>query len=163
MIVVVLIGLVGMLHHQSANVRDLQRQVAEANAKFADKSRTGTLDLQAKCAEQARKDFADWGYNGKDKLADFVSHYNPKFDRCFIHIQYTYGTEPLWTSRVVYDAFERKGYGKYLWHTDKVRKFWEVPPVECEVPLPTGDNKTCHSDEEFTELIKVYMGEGDLH
>jgi|SRR5271167_1851800 len=93
----------------------------------------------------------------KGKVADYESHYSAKVDKCFIHIQDTSGTEPRWTSQTVFDAFEGKGYGVYVWHNDRAKKYWEVPPVECEVTQPSGDKRACHSDDEFTEMVKLYM------
>lgn len=118
-----------------------------------------TLDQQAKCAARARKDFDDWSYSVKEG-ADFVSHYNPNLDRCFVQFQHTVGAaqaNPLWFYRELFDAFEGKMYAKYAWKTEKDKKYWDVPPAWCEVTFPNGSKQTCHSDDEFMEMVKVYM------
>jgi hypothetical protein len=61
------------------------------------------------------------------------------------------------TSKNLYDAFEGKEYASYIWSTQKDKKFWEVPPLRCKITLPSGQEKTCHSTEEFDELVKQYM------
>jgi hypothetical protein len=122
--------------------------------------KSDTLDEQAKCATQARKDFEDWSYSAREG-ADFVSHYNPSLDRCFVQFQYTRGATAggrIWFFRTVFDAFEGKEYASYSWLSEKDKKFWEVPPKTCEVTLPSGDKKRCQSDDEFMQIVKVYMG-----
>ena len=64
----------------------------------------------------------------------------------------------IWTHRTVFDPFEEKVYGDYHWHTDPVKKYWEVPPFQCKVVLLIGDDHICKSDDEFKDLIKTYMG-----
>ena len=115
------------------------------------------LDLQAKCSEQARKAFADLGYS-KNDVASYENHYNAKLDKCFIHVRHdarTPGT--IWTNRDLFDAFEGKVYGTYMLHTNKVKKYWEVSELKCKVTLPSREKKDCRSEDEFTELAKVYM------
>jgi hypothetical protein len=63
----------------------------------------------------------------------------------------------IWTYLDVRDAFEGKRYGTYVWHTETSKKYLVVPPFTCEVTLPTGEQKACHSMDEFEELVKVYM------
>lgn len=158
-LVIVLIALAVMLRTQSTKIGDLQRQIHDLDAQLAEKAKADTLDLQAKCSEQARKAFADLEIPKNEKnVASYENHYNAKLNKCFIHVEhhaYTPGT--IWTHRHVFDAFEGKVYGAYMWHTDKVKKYWEVPPIKCEVTLPSGEKKDCHSNDEFTELVKVYM------
>lgn len=167
MLLVGLAVLAIILQRQSASVQELRRQVAQLDKKLLEPTATpnkssGTLDEQRKCAEQARKDFKDWGYTENRKLADFVSHYDSTADKCFMQIKYTYGSEPIWTERAVFDAFEGKVYARYVWHTEKDKKYWEVSPVHCEVSLGSGDKVQCHSETEFDDEIKRYMGTGEM-
>ena len=37
------------------------------------------------------------------------------------------------------------------------KKYWEVPPLQCQVVLPSGEEQRCKSDDEFKDLIKLYM------
>jgi hypothetical protein len=98
------------------------------------------------------------GYKPKD-LAGYENHYNSKLNKCFIMVQNTDATysPTIWTHKSLLDAYEGKAYGEYSWHTVKNKKYWEVPPFMCKVVLPTGEDHFCKSDEEFEELIKVYM------
>ncbi len=114
-----------------------------------------TLDQQGKCAVQARKDFEDWSYSAKYN-ADFVSHYSPTLDRCFVQFQYSI-MNTGWFYRQLFDAFGGKMYADYAWRAEKDKKYWEVAPAWCTVTLPSGDKRTCHSDEEFLDMVKVYM------
>jgi hypothetical protein len=154
-LIIALVALAGMLRTQSTNNEDLQREIRDLNAKLAEKAKTDTLDLRAKCWEQARKAFADRGYSkDENHVACYEDHYNAKLDKCFIHVyRATHIPGTVWEGRDVFDAFEGKEYGTYMWRTGKDKK----PTIDCEVTLPSGQRKDCHSEDEFRELAKVYM------
>ncbi|HVO11065.1 MAG TPA: hypothetical protein VMX54_10040 [Vicinamibacteria bacterium] len=145
---------------QSGRIAALERSVAVLSGKLEEGRNKTSLELQAKCAEQARKTFQQEGYD-KRQMADYTNHYSSPISRCFVEIRNTrvYG-DTTWTYRYVVDAFEGKEYGTYMWHTEKGKKYWEVPPFQCEATLPSGEKKQCHSDDEFTELVKPYMEGG---
>ncbi len=115
--------------------------------------KTASLDLQEKCARQSQAAFRRDGFE-KEQLASFSNHYSEKLNRCFVQYDSTKGNL---VSKVVSDAFEGKVYGSYMWRADKVKKYWEVPPIQCTVTLPSGEEKTCHSSDEFDSLVKEYM------
>lgn len=140
-------------------IEDLRPQIADLNAKFADKSKTDMLGLEARCAEQASKIFADLGYK-RTELNRYESHYNGTLNKCFIRTvsQDSYTVpDAIFAYQNVLDAFELKQLGSYAWRGNKRRKLGEVRPFVCEVTLPSGDKRACHSDGEFTELVKLYM------
>ena len=159
---VAVVAMAALFGSQSASIRALEQAVQKLNVKVAEKTTTAGLELQAKCSEQARKAFADLGYT-KNQIVGYENHYSSQVNKCFIHVQNTdTKVEPgtIWTYRNVFDAFEGKGYGTYAWHTEKDKKYWEVPPFQCEVTLMSGEKKLCQSDAEFTELVKIYMEGG---
>ena len=93
-------------------------------------------------------------------MTGFTNHYNEKLNRCFMLVEETdVKSDPgtIWTNKTLLDAFEGKELATYSWHSDKVKKYWQVPPFQCEVTLPSGEKKICNSGAEFDELIKVYM------
>jgi hypothetical protein len=137
-------------------IAELKRQVAELTAKLAEKTKSSTLDLQAKCADRAYKDFVEWGYKARDN-PDFVGNYNAKLDRCFVQFQHTIAGGFFW--RELFDAYSGKEYGEYGWQRDEQKKYWEVPPFVCHVTPLSGEEIFCKSDDEFQELAKVYMGD----
>lgn len=113
-----------------------------------------SLDLQEKCAKQAQTAFDKMSFQDR-KLASFLNHYNVKMNRCFIETeQYMIpgGPDTFWTYKFVTDAYEGKDFGSYVWHTDKVKKYWEVPSFQCQVTLPSGEEKLCESSDEFDDL-----------
>ena len=61
----------------------------------------------------------------------------------------------IWVSRNVYDAFELKEFGTYLRHMEKGKR-----DVDQCATLPSGEEHLCHSENEFTQLVKVYMDPG---
>jgi hypothetical protein len=145
---------------QLIRLGELERAVDGLKASKAPESPMEMLELQAQCSAQARKEFEYEGLAKKD-MAGYESHYSPELKRCFVATSLTDAkTNPkvIWTTRSVYDAFEGKEYATYMWHTVEDKKYWEVPPFQCEVTLPSGEKKICHSDDEFSELIRPYMG-----
>ena len=96
-----------------------------------------------------------------NNMASFVNHYNAKLNTCFVQVDSMDISNPkvIWTHRVVSDAFEGKSYGQYDWHTEKDKKYWDVPPFHCSVVSLGGEEQTCTSDDEFKNLVKVYMGD----
>jgi len=136
-------------------IADLNAKVADLNAKLAEKSKASTIEQQAKCAERAYKDFDDWGFKVKEN-ADVVSHYNHTLDRCFVQFQNT-AARMMFTSINLFDAYGGKQYGEYEWKKDEHKSDWEVAPFVCSVTPPSGKEKYCHSDDEYKEMVRVYL------
>ena len=155
---IALIILVGIMRTQSNNILDLQGDIRDLNARLAERSKAD--EVQAKCAEQARKVFNDSQYS-KREFAAYENHYTAKLDKCVMRVLHTDAHTTrgklIWTYLNVLDAFEGKQYGTYAWYSETNKKYLVVPPFTCEVTLPTGEQKTCHSMDEFEELVKVYM------
>jgi hypothetical protein len=140
-------------------IAQLEKQNRELTAKLEALGKSKTLDLQEQCAKQAEEVFK-FGKWDKESLADYTNHYNATLNKCFIEIQSMDAkTAPpdIFTNKTVSDAFEGKGYGEYMWKSDRVKKYWEVPPLQCRVTLPSGEERFCHSSDEFDQLIKQYM------
>ena len=151
-----------VVFRQNAAIRDQQKALTDLRAQVAatqNKPQTNTLDLQEKCARQAQEAFKRDGFEG-EKGALFSNHYNEKLNKCFVQIESSdWKTAPgtVFTNKVLSDAFEGKVYAEYMWHSDKVKKYWEVPPLQCSVTLLSGEEKSCRSSDEFDALVKVYM------
>jgi seryl-tRNA synthetase len=159
LLLMVCVGLGLLAYWQATALREQRQQVQQLNAKLESVSKTATLDLQEKCAKQAREEFHSLGWD-KHELADVSNHYNAKLNKCFMQIQDTDAKSvrgTIVTSTTVADAFEGKVYATYIWSTQKNKKYWEVPPLECKVTLLSGEEKICHSSDEFDELVKQYM------
>jgi hypothetical protein len=155
-----LIALAVFAYRQNREIDLQQAEIARLTSEVTTtKQRTpasAPLDLQAKCADQARKVFRDLGYK-PDGPAAFENHFNVKLNRCFMQIENT--TPQGNVNRNVLDAFEGKEYGTYMWQPQEGKKYWQVPPFMCDVVSTTGEAVTCHSDEEFKSLIRVYLEE----
>jgi hypothetical protein len=139
------------------------RIIAELRSKQAAIDEEPSLELQSRCASAAKNFFDRFGYT-PDQNADYTNHYNPKLRKCFIAIktgQWQKATETMLTSQAVFDAVEGKAYGEYVWKSDKIKKFWEVPPLECDGTDADGNKATCHSDSEFETLMSNYMDIND--
>ena len=131
-----------------------------------------TLDQQAKCGSEAERAFTRQGYitdgvtrsatdpNGDYALmAVYQSHYNPQLNRCFMLLKTTgaghknVGDE----NDFLVDANENRIYAEYTWIPQEGKKYWEVPPVDCQL-MPSLTEKTeCHSEGEFMAFVARYM------
>jgi len=155
---IALLVLVGIMRTQSSNIQQLQREIGDLNARVAESSKI--RQAQSNCAEQARKAFDGLAYS-RHEFAAYESHYSAGLNKCIVRVLHTdVGTargKVLWMYVNVLDAYDGKPYGTYAWHTETSKKFVVVPPVTCEVMLPTGEEKTCQSMDEFQELTSVYM------
>ena len=128
-------------------------------------AQTASLQEQGLCAKQARVAFQDWKGDATDQklgtktvFQDYQNHFSPKFNRCFILIDYMYqmGPEHV-TSATLMDAFERRIYATYSWSTEKDKKFWEVAPTICELMPTSQQTKHCSSKDEFDAFVAAYM------
>ena len=154
-VLVVIVGMLAWLYRsQSLLISDQSRQIQDLVTKSQS---VATLETQERCARQSHAQFTQLGWE-KEPSAEFESHYNTKMGKCFMSIMNTDSkTSTIWDHRTVMDAFEGKVFGAYSWHTDPVKKYWEVAPVICEVTLPSGEKQLCKSEDEFQELVKIYM------
>jgi len=145
--------LAGIIHSQSVKISALQNRTAEVKTPPP----TASMELQSQCAKQAAIAFKQSGWS-TEKLADSTNHYNTRLGKCFVEItNTTIENGHPGHSAIVSDAFEGKVYGSYEWINVTNKQFWEVPPTECEVTVPTGETKYCKSSEEFEDLTKIYM------
>jgi hypothetical protein len=148
-----------LLYSNTTEIRKQEHRLEELNVKIESLPKIANFDLQERCAKQATEEYKRQGYT-THQMADFTNHYDNRLNKCFMQIQDTdTHTIPgtIITSKQLADAFEGKVFGNYIWRTQKGKKFWEVPPLECDVILPSGEKTVCHSSEEFDALVKQYM------
>jgi len=110
------------------------------------------------CDEQAARRFRE---NTPDKERDwdsYTSHYDPRVNVCYVRINRTFvGTANALTLTIT-DAFEGRVYATYVWSNPGNKKFWEVPPSNCEINVPGKDTIKCTSSDEFDSLTEKYFG-----
>ncbi len=147
------------LYTQRETLRDQEKHIRELTSRLEAVPRTPTLEEQNKCAAQAREEFISEGYK-PGEMAGFESHYNPRLSKCFVEIQSTdtkVAKPEIMHTKILVDAFEGKEYGSYIWETQRGKKYWEVPPLECKVTLLSGEETRCQTSDEFDRLVKQYM------
>jgi hypothetical protein len=140
----------------SSQSNEIKRLEAQANASRA-REASYSLDAQDRCAKQA---LAAFKFSGADKepMADLENHFNLTLNKCFVVVGRVDLTSGIFSkSTILSDAFEGRVFGNYLWTNPKHKSALEVPPLECTVTLPSGEEKQCKSREEFENLIKAYM------
>ena len=130
-----------------------------------------TLELQATCAAQARRAFQEYSAEDKAESAkfgklmstmsiDYRSHYNTKINRCLIVTEKmsSVGAQTS-TSVNLWDALERRNYASWLWQSHPTKKYWEVPPLACELSPNYQGKRNCATREEFDAFVAEYMEE----
>jgi hypothetical protein len=150
-------------------VARLEKENKELRDKLDTAPKTASLDLQEKCAKQARIEFnAGWNKPENHKASqslDFTNHYNSKYGKCFMETTLSSTAVDInketfiMTQRYVEDAFEGKSYADFAWRTHQGKKYWEVPPTMCTVRPIFGQEVSCTSTDEFDSLIKQFMEE----
>lgn len=86
------------------------------------------------------------------------SHYNTKLGKCLMLVETTDMLGPqASTTAYMMDANERRQYATYLWISRQDKKYWEVPPMTCELTPSLREKKFCTSREEFDTFIASYM------
>jgi hypothetical protein len=157
LLIVAVVGLGVFAYFQQASLQAQSEVVENLTARLETKARD--FSFQEKCAKQARELFARWGYD-KEAAADFTNHYNERLNKCFIALENrSASTLGSAVNKVLADAYEGKEYAEYSWynHSGSSKKYWEVEPDSCKITLPSGQEKTCNSSEEYDDLIKAYM------
>jgi hypothetical protein len=126
-----------------------------------------TLAQQKMCADQAKKSMDD--FNQPSPYAQtisstFTNHFDPTTTTCYVEFfdSKTFDKgNTLSTYKLVSDAFEGRVCASYLWKSDKVKKYWEVAPMQCSIKPRKQTEITCHSGEEFDRLVLQYFGTGE--
>lgn len=154
---VVVLVLAWLLSAEMMTSREQRDQIQKLTISLADKSKQENLVLQEKCALQVEKVFRQLGYKvgGMDL---YQSHYNAKLNKCFMSLESTsFATGGMFVNKFLFDAYEQREYGQYMWMADKVKKFWEVPPITCELTPSLADKSLCNSEDEYKAFVARYM------
>jgi hypothetical protein len=158
--ILLLVGLAGLgvfAYSQQMSLRQQSEVVEKLSARLEAKARD--FSLQEKCAKQAREEFQRWGY-AKEAFADLTNHYNERLNKCFLALETRSADKSgSYINKFLADAYEGKQYAEYSWFniSGSGKKYWEVVPDSCKVTMPSGQEITCKSSEEYDELIKAYM------
>jgi hypothetical protein len=115
-------------------------------------------ELQERCGKRAeeafKNDYAGGGVtNTKDgqNVTAYENHYNAMLNKCFFleivtSVNYKTKDKSISTMITLFDLNEHKAYGSFFKRSD-----FSVP-LECYI-----QEKSCHSQSEWEELLKPYM------
>jgi hypothetical protein len=127
-----------------------------------------TLDDQGRCAAQAKRAFQQWQEDDKKGplanmgttiSSDYESHYNTKIKKCLILIEASTSMGNISNYATLMDAYERRVYASYLWISRQDKKYWEVPPIMCELISTHGEVRRCAHRIEFDAFVATYLEE----
>jgi len=158
-VLVVIVAVLGAVAYvQETEIQAQEQSIQQLGSKVETLSSAEALDLQSKCSRQAQEDYKSGGWE-KDTSAYYNDHYDASLNKCFVFVHDIFAdTQDPTTmdeSADLYDAFELVEYGDFL-QTGFATK--NGAPPYCDVTLPSGQQATCHSEAEFRNLIKTYMG-----
>jgi hypothetical protein len=138
---------------------------------FGSIGRAQSLDQQERCAQQARRAYTEldaqnsaetqkMGLKTVNISGDYQSHYNVKLGKCLMLVERSdmLGSQSITTAYVM-DANERRQYATYVWMSREGKKYWEVPPMACELAPRLGEKRICKTRDEFDEFAAPYMEE----
>jgi hypothetical protein len=138
---------------------------------FGPIARAQSLDQQERCAQLAKRTFADLeaehradmktaGLGTSPFSDDYRSHYNVKLGKCLMLIERLdmLGSQSAARAFVV-DANERRQYANFVWISEDGKKMWEISPKVCELTPRWSETRLCMSRKEFDELVGPYMEE----
>ncbi len=166
-VILLLLATIGVLAWQ-LNVeitaaRHLTQEIHDLTAKLADKSAMEAAALEERCATQADKVFRQQGYSEQGGMqngqtAVYQDHYNATLKKCFMTLEVTgISSSSEAITKFLVDAFEQRIYAEYDWISSNTKKYWEVPPFRCDLSPPSGDEISCHSDDEYKAFVARYM------
>ena len=120
---------------------------------------------QVECSKYAQSFFDYFEPNGKSsRMDEFTNHYNVKLKKCFVLIKtYTQsnlgGDLNMGSGKDLYDAVEKKIYASYSWMSRNGKKYWEVPPLWCDIYKydSSSVHETCKDEEEFDAYTNELM------
>jgi len=141
----------------------MRGELDQLTGQLADKSKLESLQLQEKCAEQAKKVFHSLGYKDTQQNLNtdvYQSHYNTKLGKCFMAVESTnMTTSPgtQFTNRILLDAFEQREYAEYTWMSRKDKKYWEVPPTVCKLIESSTSEQICKSEDDYKAFVAKYV------
>jgi len=63
------------------------------------------------------------------------------------------------TNKWLVDAYKNRLYAFYLWMPDpkRVKKYWEMRPISCELTPPVREKRLCSSEDEYDTFVATYM------
>ncbi len=138
---------------------------------FGSIARAQSLDQKERCAQQTKRAYAELdAQNGTETQkmgletvhisGDYQSHYNVKLGKCLMLVERSdmLGSQSITTAYVM-DANERRQYATYVWMSREGKKYWEVPPMACELTPSLREKRFCKTREEFDEFAAPYMEE----
>jgi hypothetical protein len=130
-----------------------------------------SLDQQERCMQQAKRTYTELdAQNGAETQrmglktvhisGDYQSHYNVKLGKCLMLVERSdmLDSQSITTAYVM-DANEHRQYAIYVWMSREGKKYWEVPPMACELTPSLREKRFCKTREEFDEFAAPYMEE----
>jgi len=153
------------LDHMAVEIESLKTKQAGVPRPISLAPAKADLDMQTKCAAQAKVFFNQWlrenpQYREPDVSNTFSDHYDPATSGCYVEIVESgkrVGSE-FSVSKYVSDAYESSALADYFWVSRTGHSDWEVKPVICNVKGHDGKDNHCESDDDFKQMVHDTYG-----
>lgn len=133
-------------------------------------ARSQSIDLQQKCASQARIAYQESELENREQSTKlgalstsssaYHSHYNTRLQKCLMLIDQNQALgDQMSTGATLTDAYDRRLYAIYIWIGQESKKHSEMTPIVCELIPSFPDKRNCTSREEFDAFVAGYMDE----
>ena len=138
----------------SDRVAKLEKQTADLERQVTQLHQSGQLELQAKCAKDAKAWFNE-NWNSRDPstlLLNYTNHYNASKNKCFISIEYHFSgvtSDRAWYNSVsLHDVYENSKYGEI----NERHTLDDIKVSDCQVY-----SKKCSSMQEYQSLTAQFL------
>ena len=143
----------------------LEKENAELKAKIEKDHAVQNFELSAKCSDAARVWFREnWSPDKDTIMLVFSNHYNAKYNKCLILVEYHYNFHPgsgelsAWTNDLMLtDVYENVKYADFSQNhiaNGGPNYNLEEPVVTCVV-----EGNQCKTKDQFSNLISPYMND----
>lgn len=139
-------------------VARLESEVQSLKQELSQVRKVNALELQAKCAADAKAWFHEHWQPDKDTaLLDYSSHYNPVSNKCFAEVYYNWSlstgrTTMLNQSTTIHDIYENSEYGRMA-ITSKIGEY----PSPQKITSCAVYGSKCTTAEEYRGLAAKLM------
>jgi hypothetical protein len=141
-------------------VSHLEKQVKDLEEKSKVHQSSAELEMQARCAKDAKAWFSSNWTQEKDTLfLDFTNHYNRAENRCYIRVEHHTAYAPKLTSDwfnhlTIYNVYENNEVAQ-LTLVNRIRV--NEPNLKSEIISCTVYGETCKSPDEFYAKTNPFM------
>ena len=151
-----IVGILALLGCDSEKIAKLEKQNQGLQDQLKKQQVTANLDLQAKCARDAKAWFKEnWVADKTTVLLDYTNHYNQKMNKCFIEVEHHYKldvAEMSWFNNMtLWDVYENAKYADFS-EAHEIYKFNNYKPNDHVYVCNEPGGTKCSTGDDFWQI-----------